>query len=253
MLLCFLFWVITNGRRYGGARSSFCGSLGVEWCEPTLFKGRKGYGLSGGRKLTRYVSLLPRARFRKSSATSYRVWCHAISTELRSEEWRAISRRQFGPAAPTWKKKRWPSETDSAPVHDGALPVGCENNYWTEIVDEHAIVKAGRRTLQRYAFSQRFGGGQHWIPNYFCELRLCDETCARRGTERQFSPVAVASLLESWPRGEGGVKAARIQMPYAQDPEFGGQTADIAILVRVGRILRRKLRAPPCGDLRTKK
>ena len=47
-----LLWGDPDGRRLW-ARFGFCGSAGLEWCEPLSFKGRKGSGLPGGRTPTR--------------------------------------------------------------------------------------------------------------------------------------------------------------------------------------------------------
>src|SRR5438876_7758280 len=48
-----------------GRASSFCGSVGVELCEPLSFKGRKGSGLAGGRNVYADPSLKPQYDFEK--------------------------------------------------------------------------------------------------------------------------------------------------------------------------------------------
>src|SRR6185369_18091413 len=42
-----------------GRAASFCGSLGMELCEPLSFKGRKGSGLPGGRNAYAEAALRP--------------------------------------------------------------------------------------------------------------------------------------------------------------------------------------------------
>jgi hypothetical protein len=56
-----------------GRASSFCGSDGIEICEPLSFKGRKGSGLSGGRTGYADPSLVPQHDWQKYAYT-YRVW-----------------------------------------------------------------------------------------------------------------------------------------------------------------------------------
>jgi hypothetical protein len=56
-----------------GRHASFCGSQGVELCEPLSFKGRMGSGQPGGRTAYADPSLAPRYDFEKFAYT-YRVW-----------------------------------------------------------------------------------------------------------------------------------------------------------------------------------
>ena len=53
--------------------SRFCGSDGIEICEPLSFKGRKGSGLPGGRTGYSDASLVPEHDWQKYSYT-YRIW-----------------------------------------------------------------------------------------------------------------------------------------------------------------------------------
>src|SRR5947209_10202670 len=57
-----------NGRAAG-----FCGSRGMEWCEPLSFKGRKGSGLTGGRDAYADAALKPAGDGEKY-LYSYRLW-----------------------------------------------------------------------------------------------------------------------------------------------------------------------------------
>ena len=45
-----------------GRHAGFCGSLGMEVCEPLCFKGRQGSGVSSERRIYADESLIPRRR-----------------------------------------------------------------------------------------------------------------------------------------------------------------------------------------------
>src|SRR5204863_9874703 len=83
-----------------GRASQFCGSAGMELCEPLSFKGRKGSGLPGGRNAYADAALRPAGGDWEKYAYSYRLWGRLLyDPEAPPETWRGAARRQFGSGA----------------------------------------------------------------------------------------------------------------------------------------------------------
>ncbi len=120
-----------------GRASSFCGSAGVEWCEPLSFKGRKGSGLPGGREAYADASLRPPGGDFEKYLYTYRVWGRNIfNPQSKADGWQRLLRQQFGAGAPHAELAlkhasgilpMITTETcqrDSTHDHHGPLPVG---------------------------------------------------------------------------------------------------------------------------------
>ncbi len=113
-----------------GRASSFCGSAGMELCEPLFFKGRKGSGLAGGRCAYADKSLDPRWDWEKYLYT-YRVWGRLLyNPEAEPETWRRQLRKQFLGAAPA-VEAALASAGRILPLVTTAHGVsGANNDYW---------------------------------------------------------------------------------------------------------------------------
>ncbi|MBI3681471.1 MAG: hypothetical protein HY235_13890, partial [Acidobacteria bacterium] len=123
-----------------GRLASFCGSAGVELCEPLTFKGRMGSGVSGGRCSYADASLNPRYDWEKYLHT-YRVFGRLIyNPDTDPEVWRRHLRKSFDAGAAA-------AETALASA-SRVLPLmttthgasGSNNSYWPEIYTNMSIV-----------------------------------------------------------------------------------------------------------------
>ena len=228
-----------------GRVSSFCGSLGVEWCEPLSFKGRKGSGLSGGRNAYADASLRPAYDFEKFRY-SYRVWGRCVyDPNCATEEWRRYLGATFGPAAPHMENALAQASRILPLFTTAHCPSAANNNYWPEMYTNMPIVNAGRAHPYSDTLSpKRFGAVSPLDPEFFLRVDDYATNLVRGETSAKFSPVAVASLLESLV-GEArtALKQAESQCRNPQDPGFRRAAADIAILCGLGDFFGAKLRA----------
>ena len=228
-----------------GRASSFCGSVGVEWCEPLSFKGRKGSGLSGGRNAYADGSLRPAYDFEKFRY-SYRVWGRCIyDPNCAPEEWRRYLATAFGPAVTDMEKALAQASRILLLFTTAHCPSAANNNYWPEMYTNMPIVNASRGHPYSDTLSpKRFGAVSPLDPEFFLRVDDYATNLVRGETSVKFSPVAVASILESL-GADARVALARAQTKcrYSQDPEFRRWAADIAILCGLGDSFGAKLRA----------
>ena len=90
-----------------GRASNFCGSDGVDICEPLSFKGRMGSGIPGGRNAYEDASLRSKPDDWQKFAYTYRIWGRLLyNPETEPYAWRRMLHDKFGSAAPPWKE-RW--------------------------------------------------------------------------------------------------------------------------------------------------
>jgi hypothetical protein len=77
----------------------FCGTDGVDICEPLSFKGRRGSGIADDRCAYADTSLRTRWDWQKYEYT-YRIWGRlAYNPEADPDCWRRYLAKQFGPGA----------------------------------------------------------------------------------------------------------------------------------------------------------
>ena len=83
-----------------GRHAGFCGSLGMEVCEPLCFKGRQGTGVSPERRIYADESLTPEGGDWRKYLYSYRVWGrHLYNPDTDPETYRRYLRSEYGGAA----------------------------------------------------------------------------------------------------------------------------------------------------------
>jgi hypothetical protein len=223
----------------------FCGSKGVELCEPLSFKGRKGGGLQLGRTAYADKSLAPHWDWQKY-LYSYRVWGRALYNPDNAAE-----------AAGRYRKKQFGSAADSAgsalASASRILPLitsahgasAANNNYWPEIYYNMSIVDATKKhPYSDTPAPKRFGMVSPFDPELFSRIdEFAADLVAGRASAK-YSPIEVAQWLElSADQADKHLAKAVSQIGKHGNVEFQRATIDIAIQSGLGRFFAWKMRS----------
>lgn len=165
-----------------GKAFQFCGSTGVEWCEPLSFKGRKGGGLPGGRTGLADASLTPKYDFQKYEY-SYKLWG------------RALYNPATVPQTETAGEKSLASASRILPLITSAHgPSAANNNYWPEMYYNMSIVDAKVKNPYGDSPSPRvFGTVSPFDPEMFASV--AEYAAGKSGAK--YTPLEVADWLDA--------------------------------------------------------
>jgi hypothetical protein len=216
-----------------GRASSFCGSLGVEWCEPLSFKGREGSGIAGSRCGYADTSLNPTYDFQKFLYT-YRVWGRLLyNPESDPQVWRRFLARQFGAAAQ-------PSVEDALAHASRILLMVLQyhgasadnHDYWPEMYTNLSIVqnKLGmsfdpQLFLDPAPTAEALLNGSPFGRDQYSTIEFCQWLVDRSG-------MALASLTK-----------AKASVKKADDADFRRLEVDVKMQSGLGLFFARKFRS----------
>jgi hypothetical protein len=228
-----------------GRLAGFCGSAGMELCEPLSFKGRMGSGLPGSKTGYADATLEPPDGDWTKYLPTYRVLGRLLyNPDADPETWRRAFRREYGRAA---------SDVESALAHASRIlplvtvahhPSASNNAYWPEVYTDIPIVSAERRHPYGDTPSPRlFGTVSPLDPELFSGVdEFAEEIVAGRVSGR-ISPIEVAQRLDRLAdAAENGLRGAHDgEQPAA--PALRRAYVDAAIQAGIGRFFAAKLRA----------
>jgi hypothetical protein len=223
--------------------SSFCGSSGVEICEPLTFKGRKGSGLAGGRCAYADETLAPKYDWEKYLYT-YRVWGRLLyNPDSEPDVWRRSLRAQFR-AASSAVEPALARASRILPLFTMAhCPSAANNLYWPEMYTNMSIGNdAAKHPYGDSPAPKRFGTVSPLDPELFARVDdfAGDLLAGVRGAK--YTPAEVAQwLLREAAAAEKHLMQADAAAPRAA--EFRRLAIDVAIQAGLGRFFAWKLRS----------
>ncbi|MBI2948463.1 MAG: hypothetical protein HYY23_12535 [Verrucomicrobia bacterium] len=229
-----------------GRASSFCGSAGVELCEPLSFKGRKGSGLPGGRDAYAEASLRPaRGDFEKYLFT-HRMWGRCIyNPDCDADGWQRAMKKEFGAGAAAAETALASAGKILPLVTTAHCPSAANNNYWPEVYTNMSIVDATKRHPYGDTLNpKRFGAVSSLDPEFFS--RIDDFAGELLNPERsaKYSPVwCAAQLQDAAARAEVFLRDARSKVRDPRSAEFRRLDADVSIQAGLGLFFAWKFRA----------
>ena len=229
-----------------GRAASFCGSVGLEWCEPLSFKGRKGSGLAGGREGYADTSLRPAGGDFEKYRYSYRVWGRrTYDPDCAAEEWRRWLGKEFGRGALAVETAVAAGSRILPLVTTAHCPSAANNNYWPEMYTSMAIVDPKRPHPYSDTLSpKRFGTVSPLDPEFFSRVDDLAGQLARGETGAKYSPAWVGALLETEAAtADRALAEARAKVRDKRSAEFRRMAADVAIEIGLGRFFAWKFRA----------
>ena len=212
----------------------FCGSVGVEICEPLSFKGRRGSGIAGDRCGYADASLRTRWDWEKYLYT-YRVWGRLLyDPEAAPDTLRRYLRSPAAEAALADASRILPLITTAH------CPSAANNNYWPEMYTNQPIVDASRRhPYSDTPAPKTFGNVSPLDPQLFSRVNDFAEELLKAERSGKYSPAEVARWLDAH-AGSAMKHAAAVQ---SDNPELRRLVIDVEMQAGLGRFFSGKLRA----------
>lgn len=229
-----------------GRASSFCGSAGVEWCEPLSFKGRKGSGLPGGRTAYADASLQPAEDDFEKFLYAYRVWGRRIyDPNCDPRQWRRYLRQQFGGAALSLETALGQASRILPLITTAHCPSAANNNYWPEMYTNMPIIDDKLPHPYGDTLSpKRFGAVSSLDPEFFSRVDDFAEALSKGESSAKYSPAWVAaSLLDFAAGAQAAMAKGGRSARDSRDAQFRRAAADAAIQSGLGYFFAWKFRA----------
>ncbi len=228
-----------------GQTASFCGSLGMEICEPLSFKGRKGSGLEGGRTAYQDKSLAPEADWKKYEYT-YRLWGRMLfNPETEPENWQRMLAQRWGAPAMKFEQALSHASRILPLVTSAHLPSAANANYWPELYTNMSISDAS--VPHPYGDSpspKRFGTVSPLDPALFLTCDQCADELLSGKSSGKYSPVEVAAWIDELAAvAASSLTDAQKIGAIDKNVELRRAAVDIAIQSAVGRFFANKFKA----------
>lgn len=237
-----------------GRSGRFCGSLGVELCEPLSFKGRRGSGLTGGREgyADESLRLEGGSDWEKFDIT-YRLFGRLLyDPDEENTVWRRALAHDFGAAAAEPIETALSHASRVLPLVTSAYhPSAANNRYWPEVYTNLPIVDEERSHPYRDTRRpRRFGSASPLDPGLFSGVDEFVHEVSTGQRSGRVSPLRVADLLDSMSTTACGALAeAERVTPNATTPRFRRLAVDVTIQAGLARFFAAKLRAGVAFEL----
>ena len=229
-----------------GRHGSFCGSLGVELCEPLSFKGRFGSGLPGGRNAYADPTLRPAAGDWEKYLYTYRLFGRLLyNPDADPASWRRYLAHEFGPAGRP-VEAALASASRVLPLVTSAHHASADNiSYWPEMYTNMPIVDESRPHPYRDTpVPKRFGTVSPLDPALFARVEDFADEVVRGERSARYSPLRVAGWLdEQAGAARQELSEAERLAPDRDAPAFQRLAVDVAVQAQIGRFFASKLRA----------
>jgi hypothetical protein len=225
--------------------STFCGSLGMELCEPLSFKGRKGSGLPGGRDAYADAHLKPAADWEKYRY-SYRLWGRLLyNPDSPPATWRRLLESEFGAGAVATESALAHASRILPLITTAHLPSAANNSFWPEIYTNMPLVDEKRpHPYGDTPSPKRFGTVSPLDPELFSRIDDYAEELLAGRSGCKYSPLDVALWLEKLAESaESHLAHAQAESGDPHDPSFRRLAVDVKIQSGLGRFFAEKLRA----------
>ncbi|HYZ60948.1 MAG TPA: hypothetical protein VE650_00725 [Acetobacteraceae bacterium] len=233
-----------------GRSSTFCGSDGVEWCEPGSFKGRCGTGLPGQRFNTLVPGLTTNYDWERY-AYLYRVWGRCLySREAPRESWMRWLRASCGPAAEGCEQALAHASRVLPLVTLAHGPSASNNWYWPEIYTNIPVGTLGSRAYFRDMDPPvRFGNAPTFDPQLLSNPREYAASLYDGTPDRRYSPLDVADWLDALAAATGSALAEIAGGAARFTPEVRRIALDAGVLAGIARFFAAKFRASVWTEL----
>jgi hypothetical protein len=224
---------------------SFCGSNGVEICEPLSFKGRRGSGLPGGRCAYADSTLNPHWDWEKYEY-AYRIWGRLLyNPDAEADTWQRTLRHNFGAGAADLETSLANASRILPTVTTAHAPSAANNSYWPELYWNQSLIDEGHPGPYGDSPAPKvFGKASPFDPQLFS--RMNDFAAELLGAERngKYSPIEVAQWIEDYAeQALRSLKQAERVSSRRNSPEYRRMTIDIAIQAALGQFFGAKFRS----------
>ena len=228
-----------------GSLSTFCGSLGVELCEPLSFKGRMGTGIKGGRFNYIDKKLQTKYDWEKYNYT-YRVWGRLnYNPKTKPENYQRFMIKNFG--------KRGLDLTKSLGYASRILPfitlahgVSASNNsYWPEMYENMSIVHKAPFLPYSYDLKKpsRFGMSTSCDPQLLMSPQELAKSIFNKTGVSRYSPLTMANWLENFSKNANKYIGKYKKILEEKNPSLKRLLVDIIIQASIGQFFAEKIRS----------
>ncbi len=224
---------------------SFCGSDGVEICEPLSFKGRRGSGIAGDRCAYLDPSLKPRWDWQKYEYQQRVMGRLLYNPACSPDVWRRYLDRQFGPGAQHAETALANASRILPIVTTGHAASAGNNTYWPEIYLNHSLIDADHPGPYTDSPAPKvFGNVSPLDPQLFSRINDFADQLLNGESDGKYSPVEVAQWIEDCAAtGAASLERFRVTSSGRERPEFRRYAIDVAIETGLGTFFGAKFRA----------
>jgi hypothetical protein len=223
----------------------FCGSAGVEICEPLSFKGRRGSGIPGDRCAYADTLLRPRWDWQKY-VYEYRVWGRLLyNPEADPDTWRRYLRHEFN-AGSEAVETALGNASRILPIVTTAHDTSAGNNtYWPEIYLNQSLVDAAHWQPYNDTPAPRvFGNVSPLDPQLFSRINDFADELLSGERSAKYSPVEAAQWIEDCAEAAAAALAEAGRRTQGQQrPEYRRMAIDVSLQAGLGRFFGAKFRA----------
>ena len=224
---------------------SFCGSTGVEICEPLSFKGRRGSGIAGDRCAYADASLRPRWDWEKY-VYGHRVWGRLLyNPDTDADVWRRYLREQFKSGSDSIEAAL-ANASRILPIVTTAHAASAGNNtYWPEVYLNQSMVEAQRGSPYSDSPAPKvFGNVSPLDPQLFSRINDFADALLSGERNGKYSPIEVAQWIEDYAEtASRHLAQAEMQAEGKQRPEYRRLAIDVGMMVGLGRFFGAKFRS----------
>ena len=221
---------------------SFCGSDGVEICEPLSFKGRRGSGIAGDRCAYADASLRTALGLAEIRVHLPRLGPLALQSRMPPPILAARSSQRLRPRRARRRKLALANASRILPIVTTAhCPSAANNTYWPEMYTNQSIVEPREGEPYTDTPSPRvFGNVSPLDPQLFSRMNDFADALLAGHRDAKYSPVEVAQWLEVCAHQASShlAKAGK----HDDSPAFRRMAIDVEIQAGLGLFFAAKFR-----------
>lgn len=239
-----------------GRYAGFCGSLGIEVCDPLCFKGRQGSGVSSERQIYADESLIPEGGSWRKYLYTYRIWGrHLYNPDANPESYRRFLRFEYGEAASSMEKALANSSRIIPLITSSHSPAISAMTYWPEMYTNIPITNSG--ILHPYGDTPSpkvFGRVSPLDPAMFSPVNEFVDDLIKGVPSSRYSAIDVAQVLENFATtSKRQLSIAKQNVSDVKGASFRRAFIDASVQNDLGIFWAQKLRASVAYTLYEKK
>jgi hypothetical protein len=223
----------------------FCGSEGVEICEPLSFKGRRGSGIAGDRCAYADTTLRPRWDWEKYEY-GHRVWGRLLyNPSADADCWRRYLNNQFKGGAEDVEAALANASRILPIITTGHGASAGNNTYWPEVYLNQSMFDAQHFAPYTDTPTPKvFGNVSPLDPQLFSSINDFADSLLSGKRNGKYSPLEIAQWIEDYADAAAKhLTLAEAKTEQRERPEYRRMAIDVYIQSKIGYFFGGKFRA----------